>query len=69
MDYMEVIILSFIVSNMCVISNILKDLMTQKCTGVKTGRCSKRGTCDGGCALFVDALMQLKDNKEILKED
>lgn len=50
---------------MCAINNILKELMTQKCAGVKTGRCSKRGTCDGGCALFVDALMQIKDVKEV----
>lgn len=49
---------------MCAVSNILKDFMTQKCAGVKTGRCSKRGTCDGGCALFVETLMQIKKTKD-----
>lgn len=46
---------------MCFINDTLKSLMTQKCVGVKTGRCSKKGTCDGGCALFVEALMKLKE--------
>lgn len=46
---------------MCFINDTLKELMTQKCIGVKTGRCSKKGTCDGGCALFVEALMKLKE--------
>ena len=44
------------------LEDILKELMTKKCTGSvwEGSRCSGKG-CNGSCALFAKALLEIQD--------